>query len=593
MMGWQSKCSEGSSEAGKDSVMKTTISIMNEKAGNALVRKAAELLKREILERSGVRVSVGAKGDVRIVLSVKDGIGKQGFRIEDGPGGEIRIVGNDPHGVIYGVGKFLRASRFGRGTFVPGSWRGESVPEKPVRGMYFASHFHNFYNDAPVKVVQRYVEDLALWGCNTLAVWFDMHHYTSMDDPRAKSMIRRLRAVLKTANGVGIEAALTTLANEAFSTSPEALRADWTSGHDGYFAAPGGHYHVEICPSKPGGIEKIVEYRRAMLNAFKGIDIGYVWLWPYDQGGCTCSKCTPWGANGFLRAAEAEARLAKEIFPRSKMILSTWYFDHFIRDEWKAFDEAIQKRKPDWIDYVLADDYGEAFPEYVLKHGIPGRYPMVTFAEISMFQMFPWGGYGANPLPDHFQRIWDQCGKLTSGGYPYSEGIFEDINKAIQFQFFWDSKRKAIDTVREYVSYEFSPDAADLLVQAARLMEAGHGHCTKSDNAKAWAARLSKRGKLPHADVYGLKNTDHAEECLALVKQAEKKLTLQARRSWRWRIFAIRAMLDAAIRKSGGRSTEVTERCFDELCRIYGADKAEFAVMPPSLKGLARVYRPT
>ena len=45
-----------------------------------------------------------------------------------------------------------------------------------VRGIYFATHFHNFYHDAPLEEVQRYVEDLGLWGFNVLAVWYDMRH---------------------------------------------------------------------------------------------------------------------------------------------------------------------------------------------------------------------------------------------------------------------------------------------------------------------------------------------------------------------------------------------------------------------------------
>ena len=54
--------------------------------------------------------------------------------------------------------------------------------------MYFASHFHNFYHDAPVEAVERYVGELALWGINALMVWYDMHHFTGIDDPAAQAM---------------------------------------------------------------------------------------------------------------------------------------------------------------------------------------------------------------------------------------------------------------------------------------------------------------------------------------------------------------------------------------------------------------------
>jgi hypothetical protein len=376
--------------------------------------------------------------------------------------------------------------------------------------MYFATHFHNFYHDAPLPKVERYVEDLALWGCNALSVWFDMHHYSSMTDPQARAMVKRLRAILSAANRVGMQAAFTLLSNESFANSPKELRADWTSGHDGYFQDPGAHYHLELCPHKPGGLKKILEYRDSMLKAFAGIDIGYVWLWPYDQGGCTCSACTPWGANGHMVTSEAVAKLVKKHFPKSKIVLSTWYFDHFINGEWKAFAQNIKNNKPKWIDYLMADDNGSKFPEYILKHGVPGKYPLITFAEISMHGMFPWGGFGANPQLHHFQGIWNQCRALVAGGFPYSEGIFEDINKAIQFQFGWDSSRKASDILHEYVAYEFAPAAAAELVHAAELMEDSQNHHTDFTNAGTlYAAKpanwkqISAKGR-PFVSVHDL-----------------------------------------------------------------------------------------
>ena len=114
-------------------------------------------------------------------------------------------------------------------------------------------------------------------------------------------------------------------------------------------------------------------------------------------------------------------------------------------------------QRPKWVDYVLAADYGDHFPAYPLRYGVPGGLPMVGFPEISMHKASPWGGYGANPLPQHLQALWDQAGHALSGGFPYSEGIFEDLNKAICAQFYWDPDKPAWDTVREYVTYEYGP----------------------------------------------------------------------------------------------------------------------------------------
>ena len=72
-----------------------------------------------------------------------------------------------------------------------------------------------------------------------------------------------------------------------------------------------------------------------------------------------------------------------------------------------------------------------------------GGLPLLNFPEISMWGNWPWGGVGANPLPARFQRLWDQVQHAVQGGFPYSEGIYEDMNKAVVAQFYWDAGRSA------------------------------------------------------------------------------------------------------------------------------------------------------
>ncbi len=533
------------------------------------VAKTLGILAREMRERGGIELTETA-GPGELTLAIQAGIGAEGYRIEDAGTGK-RILGNDERGLLYGVGKYLRGCTFGGDGqgFRHSPWTGVSVPTRPVRGIYFASHFHNFYHDAPVDKVKRYVEELALWGCNALSVWFDMHHFQGIGDPAAQAMIRRLRAILQAANGVGIRGGLTALGNEGYANSPEALRADWTAGHDGYFAEPGGHYHVEICPSKPGGLELILKTREEMLAAFADLDIGYVWNWPYDQGGCTCSQCAPWGCNGFLKIAKPYAELVRRLMPEAKIVLSTWYFDHFVKGEWEGLAKAMGKRKPEYADYLMADDYGSRFPEYPLKHGAPGGLPMLNFPEISMYDMFPWGGYGANPLPRHLQHIWDASGKMLSGGFPYSEGIFEDLNKAITLQHSWGD-RAAAETVREYAAWVASPETAGEVAGAVFRLEEQHGHQSLSGTADT-------DGRVIRAD-----KTGRAAETEAILREVERRLTPAARGAWRWRLLRLRAAIDAEVARAGGRLTDALDGMLEELTAIYHARNAEVAVRPPA-----------
>ncbi len=570
------------------------IRIICETSRTPMVGKTCEILARTLRERYAVNC-VDENADYNIILKRSGDIGAEGFSIADTEGG-IAITGNDERGLLYGAGKFLRSCRFEEQGMEPGAWRGVSVPVKPVRGMYFASHFHNFYHDAPVEAVERYVEELALWGCNALSVWFDMHHYQGMDDPEARLMVERLRVILKAAEKVGIGLAFTSLANEAFASSPEGMRAEWTA-QNGYHAKPGGHYHVEICPNSPGGLEKILEYRRAMLEAFKDLNIEYVWTWPYDQGGCTCRKCAPWGVNGYLKCAEAEAALVREYFPEVKIIFSTWYFDRFTTGEWEGLDKAFNTQKPDWVDYMMIDDHG-SFPDYPLQHGVPGGFPSVGFPEISMARMWPWGGFGANPRPQYWQGHWNKVRDLVSGSFPYSEGIFEDINKVLQLQFGWHPDRKAEEILSEYISYEYSPDVVQEVLEAVRSMEKTQNHYLKDNYVeRIWELYESADGHhggdtitiRDMEGLYVLPGQEAPSTCLDLLDGADAKLPSRTRQRWRWRILWLRAALDKELHESGGTPTDKSEAFFDELTQIFHAREAEPAVVPPSLRNLRRV----
>ncbi len=549
---------------------------------------AAKILESELAKRS-----TGAVPATDIVLDVPAGAGN-GFEIAGPPGGPIRIIGDKPAGLFPGIGKFLRTSRWTQAGFEPSTWRGRSSPDKPVRGIYFATHFHNFYHDAPIDEVARVIEQLALWGCNALNVWFDMHDYRGINDPDARAMIARLHAILRAANRVGIGAAMGVIADEGYDDSPVALRADWTAGHDGYHTAPGGHYHREVCPSKPGGLDYILRTRREMLEAFADLDIRWLAIGPYDQGGCTCRECAPWGVNGFLRTADAVAGMVKEVMPAAEIILSTWYFDHFTSGEWEGFARRVAEKRPAWMNTILADDNGDQYPPYILEHGVPGGMKLINFPEISMYHMFPWGGYGANPLPTHFQKLWDVVGEKLSGGFPYSEGIYEDINKVAWLQYAW-SGRKTLQSVRDYASNYFGADSADALSEIAVDLEARHGRGIALPRGVA-AATFDAPIDSPDAAVAFRwrkeegANLKGADACLQKVLALEKALPDAARADWRWRLVHLRASIDAELTRTNARLSDDLDAMFRELATMYHADRAYWVVAPPTRTMLRRYF---
>jgi hypothetical protein len=536
----------------------------------------AGLLTRRLNERCSVPVRLDGNAEMELSFRLDAGLGEEGYRVADELTGGLVISSGGPRGLLYGLGKFLRDAVYGPGEINPGSWRGESHPAKAVRGIYFATHFHNFYHDAPLEEVERYVEELGLWGTNALTVWFDLHHYNSIQDPDAQAMIVRLHTILAAARRAGLMAGLLVLGNEGYASSPLELRADWTPGHDGCFKQLA-HYHVEVCPSKPGGLDLILKWHREVFEAFADIRLDFVWIWPHDQGGCSCADCAPWGGNGFLRVARPTAQLARDYFPQARLILSTWYFDTMIEGEWKTFDQAMQSDS-EWVDYIMAEFPGK-FPDYILQNGVPAGLPLLGFPEISMFQSAPWGGFGANPLPRYIEAMWKEAGAVLSGGFPYSEGIFEDINKAVVAWYYWNGGGDPIEAVREYANLEYSSQAVEKITRAIFLLETSNRRVRQVGQNPEW---MSRPGDPAGDEQFIIANPGGIETAFALLEEVDRSLAADQRQAWRWRVLYLRGLIDLELSRNEFRTNPRIEQAYEELIRIYSAEDAIWAVRPPA-----------
>ena len=528
---------------------------------DSLETKACGVFARIANTKAGCDLFAAKGRTLKIKLVRKDGYEYESYELKSS-GSTVTVSASDSHGLMYGLGRVLHRSSFWGGKVVPGDMDGLRRPEKPVRGIYFATHFRNFYESAPLEEIRDYVEELAMWGYNAMVVWFDMHQYTGIDDPAARDMISRLAFILKAGRAVGMKSGLTMLANEGYKTTPKELRASRVPYT--------GFYGCEICPSKPGGTELIVRNRVEMLKVFAslGIPVDSVWLWPYDQGGCTCPDCSPWGGNGFVKLTKVLAGEIRALLPSTSIVLSTWVFDYKDEDkgEWRGLADAFSKEKP-WVDCILADSHG-TFPAYLMSHPVPGGLPMINFPEISMYMHNPWGGYGANPLPEHYHSIYTAAAPKLEGGYPYSEGIFEDFNKVQYANMYWDSSLTPEELTKEYVMSEFPVEFCDRICRDIFGLEKNFGMRTK------FAKGRPDYVTIPGTDV-------GAKRIFEDLKDIDSRLPEEARNSWRWRILLIRSELDILLRESGGRFTGEADELFLELIRISHLEKADRCLRPP------------
>ena len=517
---------------------------------DAVTENIARVFARQVSQRCGAKVTTSGSAPLRAVLAIEPGLGTEGFRIADGSNGSIRIIGNDARGLLYGVGKFLRSSRYDQGGFTPGNWRGTSVPQGSYRELGATTHFMNFYEAAPIEEVQCYIEDLGLWGVNVVTVGIPTWDFKGLDDPGARRNLEHCRRILQAAKATGLQVGLGQVPNQGFADAPPETRA--SSFPDGLGRR--GFFGVNCCPSTPAGHAYLLNLYSRLLDEFKDIGLDYIGCWPYDEGGCGCTNCWPWGARGYPKLSRDVIQAARARFPGIKSVLSTWCYDTPPAGEWAGLARFLETENG-WLDYILADSHTD-FPRYPLEQGVPGGLPLLNFPEISMWGRSPWGGYGANPLPARLAALWQQTQGKLAGGAPYSEGIYADMNEVICLQLYSQKSRATDDIVKEYLAFEYSPQVVEELSQAVRLLEA------------TWLERGPK-----------------SVEAFALLQKAEAKLTPQAKAAWRWRILYLRGLIDSELfRRHDKMEGRVLKGAFDELTRIYHAENVHgMPVRPPQV----------
>ena len=442
-------------------------------------------------------------------------------------------------GLVFASGKLLRSICYESDSFTVPELTLREKPDASFRCCYFARHFHNWYHMASAEELERYVEDLALWGFNAIATIPIPIVNLNLDPEteewrQAADGVKTIRAAAKR-----LELSFITMGcpNQAARDMPPEFKAtpnvDPKRGNNG----------INACPSTPEGLAYMDRVIRTVFGSFAGAQADFTCWWPFDEGGCECDRCGPWATNGFLKYVDRYSKIINgEFAPDQKFILSTWTYHE---DEFEAVWNWI-KDHPE-IPYVLADAHAD-FPKYPLEHALPDGHTLITFPEISMQGRFPWGGYGATPQPRRFTELWEQVRGHVDGCMLYSEGPFEDVNKIIEAGFYFRNEG-AEDSLREYARYELAGCDPEDFVALCRDLET--------------ILVLKER------------NPEYAAAALDAMKLAVKidSETLPALRgSWRWRQFYCRCLLEYERNVRGNQNTQTYVDAILELQRLYHSD---------------------
>ena len=498
-------------------------------AGN--YERQAMLLSRKISERIDLEES---DGGLLIELSVDNAHGPaESYEIVC-EGQLVRVIGTDELGLSHGIGKLLHSAVWSEQEFTPAPPAGLQTPHATFRAMYFSVHNYNWYHTATPEELELYLEDMVLWGYNAIHCIVPVMNIAYIDDEIFNASVEKARRLYLLARKLGMKTSFGVNPNQGIKSTPHEMDADqriipWKGGRN-------------LCPAKPGTVAHLRTIWRAKLEQFLDIGLDFIHTWPYDEGGCCCPDCWPWGARGYGDISNAFHEEAVKYYPNAKFILSTWCFDT-LGEKNGEYEGLYARLRTDlsWVDYLMVDSHGE-YAEYVLRHDL--IKPIVNFPEISMWGLYPWGGFGANPLPNRFQRIWNSSRRVLSGGMPYSEGFYEDIHKILFAGYYWNPEWDWRDILSEYVAYEYSCEVIPQVLEVMELIEQNH---VAGDDATPI-------------------DLDAAYRARDLAQEVDAMLSDRAKRAWRWRILYIRTLLDVkryefyCARNMGGEDDRWTLR---------------------------------
>jgi len=544
-------------------------------------KEHAELLKKNISERISPQYD---EEGFQIELRINKKIGKAESYCICGENNSWCITGADVEGLYYGIGKFLHSAKWTNDEFIPNPPKGVVTPDCSFRAVYFAVHFNNWYDEAPIDELEKYLEELMLYGYNTILGIIPIVSINSYEDDFFVRAVWKIRALFALAKKMKMKVGILVVPNQGMMNAPHEWDAD-PSYEQNPEKPVRGNLGRNICPSVPEALEYLRSIWIKQFEQFEDMGLDYVISWPYDEGGCGCDKCRPWGARGFCDLSKEVYKDAKRFYPNSKFILSNWEYDS--PEDEGEFAGLYERLRGDmsFVDYIMVDCHGD-FPRYPLEHEVVK--PIINFPEMSMWKIVPWGGRGANPQPKRFQRIWDSSKRVLQGGMPYSEGIYED-NIKVQFAgYYWDKNKSYQEILSEYINYELSHEVIDEVLEMMELMEFNHVGVAEY--------------REPDMDV--------TRRVAELADAVDEKLGERAKQSWRWRILYIRAKIDLLLyeiywEKHQGtleklrrlkwtpedwlEESEEAQELMQELCKLYHCvdlreDKRNFPTLP-SVKG--------
>ncbi|MEZ6034575.1 MAG: hypothetical protein R3C17_15880 [Planctomycetaceae bacterium] len=473
------------------------------------VGKAASLLSDEVYGRTGTRwyIRDHFPGAARVVLCTVADLPEtvelpaeltvpevpEGFAIGV-HGDDVFVVGRDARGVLYGVGRLLRAMKMRHDQIVlPRSTKISTSPKYPMR-----VHQLGYRNTATsydlwtVDKYEQYLRELSIFGCSGAELIQEL-------PPGGKDSV--LMAEPQWDMNIRLSHLLNAYDLDVFLWYPVPILGDDRKLYD-----------TEL------------SYRKRLFQEMPRID--HVFVPGGDPGNNHPRVLMP--------ALETMAGMLHERFPNAGIFVSNqkmnpewteWMFNYF------------REQQPEWLGGYV---YGPGTEHSIMdaRKWLPEQYPIRRYPDITHnvraeFPVPHWdsrmaqtlGREGINPRPGHNQAVHNAYDEYAIGFGSYSDGIHDDLNKMVWSALAWDPDADIHEIVSDYGRLFFGEDVGE---------EAAEG---------LWMLQENMTGNF-------LKN-ENVPKTLAKWRSIGEQVSPAVRESWRYQMYLMRAVFDHYTRERG------------------------------------------
>lgn len=442
-------------------------------------RVAGEVLAEEVKRRTGLGWNGGA---VEIRLQTDSSFAAEEYEVVAGEKA-VELKARGTRGLLYAIGALLRRLDYAPGqASLPDGWRERSKPEYPLRGHQLGYRATaNSWDAWNVAQFDQYIRELVLLGSNAI-------ENIPLQDNKPSPLIK--------VNRRDMHRAMSGIAKK---------------------------YDIEYWVWLPADFELGETNKRAeFLKRFEELVADSARL---------DGVFVPGGDPGH-NAPELVMPLLEDLARRTKAKI--WLsLQGFNREREDYVYRWIREKKPEWLGGLVAGPSSP--PAERTRIALDRRYGLrmytdITHNKICQHQVPHWdqayaltlGREAINPRPAEMRLIHNRWAPWSTGFLSYSDGVHDDLNKAVFTALAWDSRRQARDIVIDYARLFFSAANAVAIADAILALEGN------------W------RGPLP--------TNGNVEGTLETWDRLGREMP-ELGRNWRWQMNQLRAVYDAYVRR--------------------------------------------